>query len=115
ILGLAAGLAALTAGFALLCLLRGDPPSTRSPWKDPQLVLAISTFGVTTLALALLVIKFVTADLTTFFVWANASPENPWYFRLAGLWASQPGTLLLWSWYMTGGVLILHLVARHHE
>ena len=52
-----------------------------------------------TLALVLLVAKFVLVDVGTFYVWRFTNAEHPWYYRLSGVWGGQAGTLLLWAWY----------------
>lgn len=102
------GDALLVAG-ALLALVGLAAGLWRPRWL---LVLVAATAALLTAALALLAVKFLQPDLTTFYVWSEASGANPWYYRLAGLWASQPGTLLLWAWYTSLGALALALLHR---
>jgi cytochrome c-type biogenesis protein CcmF len=65
------------------------------------------------LALALLVLYFLAAELRIEYVFSYTRTTYPWYYRLAGLWAGQKGTLLLWA-ALTGafGVWFLRKSAR---
>lgn len=72
----------------------------------------LATFATLTTALGILVAKFLLADLSTYYVWRYTHVEHPWYYRLSGVWAGQAGTFLLWAWYASLGVGVLHLRAR---
>jgi len=50
-----------------------------------------------TLALLLLIVYFLVANLSIEYVWSYTRSDYPWYYRLAGLWGGQKGTLLIWA------------------
>ncbi len=48
-------------------------------------------------ALITLVTYFLTVHLQTEYVFTYTRRDYPWYYRMAGLWAGQKGTLLMWA------------------
>ena len=37
------------------------------------------------------------------YVWLVTDPDTPTFFRITALWGSQEGSLLFWSWLLSGG------------
>ena len=109
----AAGLLLLTASVGgaaatLVAALRWKRHPSEAAARLVRLAL-LATFASLTATLALLVAKFLLVDVSTYYVWRYTDAAHPWYYRLSGLWAGQPGTLVLWAWYAAGGLLVLHL------
>lgn len=72
-------------------LIRGAPVGDR----------AVRFLGAATaslfVAMALLLAYFLTINLSVEYVFSYTSRQTPWYYRVAGLWAGQKGTLLIWT------------------
>lgn len=49
------------------------------------------------IAMALLLAYFLWLNLSVEYVFSYTSRQTPWYYRVAGLWAGQKGTLLIWT------------------
>lgn len=110
LLQLALGLAATGAILAAL-MARG---SLERQGRTLSLV-SYGSAAALTLALALLVAKFLFVDVDTFYVWRYTHREHPWYYRLSGVWGGQAGTLLLWAWYTSLVPALLRWRARAAE
>jgi cytochrome c-type biogenesis protein CcmF len=88
----------LFAFLALLAAFATDlyplPVARRERLVRRALVLGV---GALTVALALLTIYFLAAHLSIEYVFSYTRRDYPWYYRLAGLWGGQKGTLLMWA------------------
>lgn len=60
-------------------------------------------FGLTLVAFVILEIAFLTSDFRFTVVATHSSTTTPWYYRLAAMWSSQEGSLLLWLLLMSAG------------
>lgn len=62
-------------------------------------------FGVMTLAVLILVFAFFRNDFSFLYVIENHSTDVSnlaWLYKLSGLWAGREGSLLFWSWLLSG-------------
>ncbi len=48
-------------------------------------------------ALATMVLHFLRGDLDVQYVWSHTDVTYPWYYKLAGTWGGQEGTIILWA------------------
>jgi cytochrome c-type biogenesis protein CcmF len=78
-----------------LGLRRDDPRIARASRYSALLV-----FVLITAALLLLVIAFVTSDLSYRYVWSHSSGGLDPFYKLVGVWAGGEGGLVLWTWFM---------------
>src|SRR3989304_5151328 len=62
--------------------------------------LLLPSFLLATAALALLLYAFQVSDFTFDYVLRNSRVTYDWSFKLAGLWAGDPGALFLWAWFI---------------
>lgn len=60
-------------------------------------------FGLTLVAFVIVEIAFLTSDFRFTVVATHSSTTTPWYYRLAAMWSSQEGSLLLWLLLMSAG------------
>ena len=60
-------------------------------------------FALTFVAFVILEIAFLTSDFRFTVVATHSSTTTPWYYRLAAMWSSQEGSLLLWLLLMSAG------------
>lgn len=93
-LALAAALAAF--GALLLGVRREDAAWVR---RGEQAVVALS--ATLTLAMGILWWQFAADDFTNQVVAEHSSTDLPVYFKVAALWANNPGSLLLWVWLLS--------------
>lgn len=73
----------------------------------PNLVLsgrnaAVFTFLSLTLATGVLLIALVTQQYQIHYIWSVSNPDMPMIYRVTALWGSQAGSLLFWSFLMSG-------------
>jgi cytochrome c-type biogenesis protein CcmF len=71
-----------------------------------------ATLAVVTLAIVVLESALLTNDFSIAVVAEHTSRELPWFFRATSLWASQPGSLLLWLFVLAAATTI---VARQNR
>ncbi len=60
-------------------------------------------FGLTAIAFVILEVAFLTSDFRFTVVATHSSTTTPWFYRLAAMWSSQEGSLLLWLLLMSAG------------
>lgn len=82
--------------------LRPGGDDRDGPWARASSWLSIAAAIPVTLASLLLMVYFLLPDLTVHYVWSYTSILYPWYYRLAGFWGGQDGSLLLWAWLGVG-------------
>ena len=61
-----------------------------------------AVFGLLTLAAGLLVYLLLTGNYTIAYVAAHSDPGMPTLYKFTALWGGQEGSLLLWSWLLSG-------------
>ncbi len=72
---------------------------------------ALLTFPLLTVANLLLIYAMLNHKFAISYVYANSSLDTPDFYLVTGLWGSQAGSLLFWSWLMsafTFGALVLN-------
>ncbi|MEM7217246.1 MAG: heme lyase CcmF/NrfE family subunit [Pseudomonadota bacterium] len=92
---LAAGLAALLAGCALIGAWRQDQRLLR--------VIGAPVHGVTALVLVsfcALLHAFLVDDFSVAYVASNSNTALPWQFKVSALWGAHEGSFLLWTFIM---------------
>ncbi len=64
--------------------------------------------GLVTLAVAVLLISFLTHDFSLKYVAEYSNRDTPFLYLLTGLWAGNAGSLLFWGWIvsLSGAVLL---------
>lgn len=63
---------------------------------------AMGQFLMVALAFAALAYAFYTNDFSVAYVAANSNTNLPWYYRIAAVWGSHEGSLLLWLLVLGG-------------
>src|SRR3954453_17075375 len=79
-------------------------------WRTGRRDLAVSArraiyalAGVTTIAMLILEIAFLRDDFTFNTVATHSSTTTPTFYKMAAVWSSQEGSLLLWVWLLAMG------------
>src|SRR6188472_1415753 len=57
--------------------------------------------GLLTLCVVLIEIAFASDDFSLNIVAQHSSIETPTFYKLAAMWSSQEGSLLLWAWVLS--------------
>lgn len=107
--------AAVGASLALVATLARSRLRQTTPASRVLLLFSGLTAAALTVALLVLVAKFLLGDVETFYVWRYSHQDHPWYYRLSGVWAGQAGTFLLWAWYSSLGMLALAWRGPSHQ
>src|SRR4051794_29410334 len=98
---IALGLAFLTAIFATVAALS----ATRGPQADRFRLISrrsvYALFGLLTFCVVVLEIAFARNDFSFSVVQQHSSIETPTFYKLAAMWSSQEGSLLLWAWVLS--------------
>lgn len=63
---------------------------------------ALLNFAMLTVALGALWIALIGQEYQIKYVWSVSSPAMPEFYRVTALWGSQAGSLLFWSFLMSG-------------
>jgi cytochrome c-type biogenesis protein CcmF len=92
-------LAFLTAAFAAVAALLGRDGNRR--WVDVSRRAVYGLFVLLTLCVILIEIAFATDDFSFNIVQQHSSIETPTFYKLAAMWSSQEGSLLLWAWVLS--------------
>jgi cytochrome c-type biogenesis protein CcmF len=92
-------LAFLTAAFAAVAALVGRDGNRR--WVDISRRAVYGLFALLTLCVILIEIAFATDDFSFNIVQQHSSIETPTFYKLAAMWSSQEGSLLLWAWVLS--------------
>jgi cytochrome c-type biogenesis protein CcmF len=95
----ALALAFLTALFAAAAALLGRRGDRRRLDASRRAVYAV--FALLTLCVALIEIAFASNDFSYAIVQQHSSVETPAFYKLAAMWSSQEGSLLLWAWVLS--------------
>ena len=89
----------LAAGSALA--FAAEIASGARPYRRLGRTLLASSVAVVTGAFALMVYAFLTLDLSIAYVHAHTRADYPWFYRLAGAWSGDVGSILLWAWILS--------------
>jgi cytochrome c-type biogenesis protein CcmF len=92
-------LAFLTAIFAVAAALLGRRGERR--WVDVSRRAVYGLFALLTLCVVLIEIAFASDDFSLNIVQQHSSIETPSFYKLAAMWSSQEGSLLLWAWVLS--------------
>ena len=92
-------LAFLTAIFAAVAALIGRDANRR--WVDISRRAVYGLFGLLTLCVVMIEIAFARNDFSYNIVQQHSSIETPAFYKLAAMWSSQEGSLLLWAWVLS--------------
>ena len=99
-LGLAAlALAFLAAVFAVVAALIGRHGDRR--WIDASRRSVYVFCGLITACVAIIEVAFANNDFSFNIVQQHSSIETPTFYKLAAMWSSQEGSLLLWAWVLS--------------
>jgi cytochrome c-type biogenesis protein CcmF len=75
----------------------------------------MAVFVLVTIAVACLEYFFFTNDFSMAYVVEHSNRALPAYYKFAALWAGQEGSLLLWTWLLSGyAFLVLFLNRKKH-
>jgi cytochrome c-type biogenesis protein CcmF len=92
-------LAFLTAVFAAAFALLGRNGERR--WIDRSRYAVYALCGLLTACVAIIEIAFLSDDFSFDLVAGHSSIETPTFYKLAAMWSSQEGSLLLWAWVLS--------------
>ena len=95
------GLAFLAAVYALIAALVGAH-LRRDRWVISARNAALMTFPLLSVANLLLIYALLNHEFSIAYVWQTSSHDTPTFYLITGLWGSQAGSLLFWSWLMSG-------------
>jgi cytochrome c-type biogenesis protein CcmF len=95
----ALALAFLTAIFAAVAALIGRDGNRR--WVDVSRRAVYGLFVLLTFCVILIEIAFATDNFSFNIVQQHSSIETPTFYKLAAMWSSQEGSLLLWAWVLS--------------
>jgi cytochrome c-type biogenesis protein CcmF len=92
-------LAFLTAVFAAAAALSGARGDRRRVDVSRRAVYALC--GLLTLCVVIVEIAFGTDDFSFGIVQQHSSIDTPFFYKMAAMWSSQEGSLLLWAWVLS--------------
>jgi cytochrome c-type biogenesis protein CcmF len=95
----ALALAFLTTLFAAGAALLGRHGDRRRVDASRRAVYAVC--ALLTLCVVLIEVAFATNDFSYAIVQQHSSIETPAFYKLAAMWSSQEGSLLLWAWVLS--------------
>jgi cytochrome c-type biogenesis protein CcmF len=92
-------LAFLTMAFAAVAALIGRKGDER--WVLASRRAVYGACGLLTVCVVLIEIAFASDDFSFNIVQQHSSIETPAFYKLAAMWSSQEGSLLLWAWVLS--------------
>ncbi len=92
-------LAFLAAVFAAVAALVGRSGDRR--WIDLSRRAVYALFALLTVCVAVIEAAFARNDFSLNIVAQHASIETPAFYKMAAMWSSQEGSLLLWAWVLS--------------
>jgi cytochrome c-type biogenesis protein CcmF len=95
----ALALAFLTTIFAVVAALSGRNGDRRRVEVSRRAVYAVC--ALLTACVVLIEIAFASDDFSFKIVQQHSSLETPTFYKLAAMWSSQEGSLLLWAWVLS--------------
>jgi cytochrome c-type biogenesis protein CcmF len=103
-------LAFLTAVFAAGVALAGRNGERR--WIDLSRRIVYAFCGLITACVVIIELAFAGNDFSFNIVAQHSSIETPAFYKLAAMWSSQEGSLLLWAWVLSIASSIALLATR---
>ena len=97
--GAALALAFITAIGAAALALRGRKGEQR--WVDLSRRAVYGLCGLLTLCVVLIELAFARDDFSFKVVQQHSSIDTPTFYKMAAMWSSQEGSLLLWAWVLS--------------
>ncbi|GIV80815.1 MAG: cytochrome c biogenesis protein CcmF [Anaerolineae bacterium] len=94
------GLAFVAAVYALIAALAGAQ-LRRDRWVLSARNAALTTFPLLSVANLALIYAMLNHEFSIAYVWQTSSLDTPRFYLVTGLWGSQAGSLLFWSWLMS--------------
>ncbi len=79
-------------------------------FKNINLILTVLCSILLTIIYILLTYYFLTMNYNIHYVWYNSSKNVDWTLKLAGTWAGQEGSLLLWVWIIALSIGIEEII-----
>jgi cytochrome c-type biogenesis protein CcmF len=116
VLGSAAlALALLVALYAVVAALLGRHGDRR--WVDSSRRAVYAVCALLTLCVIVLEAAFLRDDFSFGLVADHSSTTTPTFYKLAAMWSSQAGSLLLWAWVLSiaSSAVLLLTRNRHRE
>lgn len=101
----------MTLGDVVLGLAVAAAALALPAWRGRDLAARLHV-GLVVAAFALLAVDLLVGTLRYQYAWAHSHAGHAWYYRLAGLWGGEEGTVLLWNAVVA---LALLAVARGRE
>lgn len=102
-IGLVAGfLSFLAALYAVAASVYGERFARSEAWVISGRNAVYVTFVLITIATVALQVALMTEQYQIAYVWSVSSPDMPDLFRMTALWGSQAGSLLFWSFLISG-------------
>lgn len=103
-------------GYAVAAALAGARGG-REEWLASARNAVLAHFGLVTLALLLLEYALVTSDFSLRYVANNSTRNSLVQYKIAGLWGSLEGSILLWEWLQSlfAALVALRYRDRHRE
>src|SRR5829696_998283 len=95
----ALGLAFLTAVFAVVSALTGANGERR--WVDISRRSVYVLCGLLTFCVVVVEVAFAGDDFSYRLVQQHSSIDTPVFYKMAAMWSSQEGSLLLWAWVLS--------------
>jgi cytochrome c-type biogenesis protein CcmF len=104
-------LAFLTAVSAAVVALLGTRGERR--WIDLSRRLVYGFFGLLLACVVIVEVAFATNDFSFDLVVEHSSIETPEFYKLAAMWSSQEGSLLLWAFVLSIAASLALYATRH--
>lgn len=108
------GLAFVAAIYALVAALAGAQ-WRRDRWVISARNAALTTFPLLSVANLALIYAMLNHEFNIAYVWQTSSLDTPRFYLVTGLWGSQAGSLLFWSWLMSAFTFAALLLNWHSE
>ena len=70
-------------------------------WVDLSRRAVYALCGLLTLCVVIIEIAFASDDFSFNLVQQHSSIETPFFYKMAAMWSSQEGSLLLWAWVLS--------------
>src|ERR1700754_3895221 len=96
---------------AALVALSGRNGNERRLTISRRLVYAL--FGLLTACVVIIEIAFASDDFSFELVQQHSSIDTPTFYKLAAMWSSQEGSLLLWAWVLSIAASIALFATRN--
>jgi cytochrome c-type biogenesis protein CcmF len=104
-------LAFFTAASSVVLALLGRNGDRR--WIDLARRAVYAFFGLLTTCVVIIEVAFANNDFSFNIVQQHSSIETPTFYKLAAMWSSQEGSLLLWAWVLSIASALALYSTRH--